>query len=71
MNIFASQVYSKVMELPEAQRTTVELVYVQQFTYGEAAEILGVPIGTIMSRLSTARRALAALNTNVESAKVN
>ncbi len=62
MNIFASQVYTKVMELPEAQRATVELVYVQQFTYSEAAGILDVPMGTVMSRLSTARKALAALN---------
>lgn len=61
MNIFASQVYTRVMELPEAQRATVELVYVQQFTYSEAAKILDIPIGTIMSRLSTARTALAAL----------
>lgn len=61
MNIYARQVYMKVMELPEAQRVTVELVYVQQFTYSEAARILDVPIGTIMSRLSTARRSLADL----------
>ncbi len=58
MNIFASQVYTRIMTLPEAQRATVELVYVQQFTYSDAAEILDVPIGTVMSRLSTARKAL-------------
>jgi len=68
MNIFASQVYTRIMELPEAQRTTVELVYVQQFTYSEAARILEVPIGTVMSRLSTARAALAALNNDGMSA---
>ena len=67
-NIFASQVYTKVMELPETQRATVELVYVQQFTYSEAAEILEVPMGTVMSRLSTARRALASLNLDAENA---
>ncbi|MEM9523325.1 MAG: sigma-70 family RNA polymerase sigma factor [Pseudomonadota bacterium] len=61
-NIFASEVYAKVMELPEAQRATVELVYVEQFTYREAASILDVPIGTIMSRLATARAALRHLN---------
>ncbi len=60
--IFAMQVYAKIMELPEAQRATVELVYVQQFTYNEAADILEVPLGTIMSRLSTARTALAGMN---------
>lgn len=71
MNIFASQVYTKVMELPEAQRATVELVYVQQFTYSEAAEILEIPMGTVMSRLSTARRTLAALNSDAISAEAN
>lgn len=54
-NIFASQVFSQVMELPEAQRETVMLVYVEGFKYSEAAKILGVPIGTIMSRLAVAR----------------
>lgn len=71
MNIFASQVYTKVMELPEAQRATVELVCVQQFTYSEAAEILEIPMGTVMSRLSTARRTLAVLNSDAISAGVN
>jgi len=64
MNIFAREVYTSIMSLPEAQRTTVELVYVQEFTYSEAAQILDVPIGTVMSRLSTARKALAKLNQN-------
>ncbi len=62
MNIFASEVFTEIMGLPEAQRSTVELVFVQEFTYSEAAEILDVPIGTIMSRLSTARKALRHLN---------
>lgn len=62
MNIFASEVFTKIMGLPEAQRSTVELVFVQEFTYSEAAVILGVPIGTVMSRLSTARKALQHLN---------
>ena len=61
-NIFAAEVFSKVMELPEAQRSTVELVYVQGFKYSEAARILDVPIGTVMSRLSAARASLAHLN---------
>ena len=61
-NIFAAEVFSQVMALPEAQRATVELVYVQEFTYREAAEILDVPIGTVMSRLAAARGRLAALN---------
>lgn len=61
-NIFASQVFTQVMKLPEAQRQTVVLVYVEGFRYSEAAKILDVPIGTIMSRLSAARQKLAHLN---------
>ncbi len=55
-NLFARQ---KVMELPEAQRVTVMLVYVEGFSYQEACEILDIPIGTVMSRLATSRRKLA------------
>ena len=49
----------KVMALPEAQRVTVLLVYVDGYKYAEAAEILDIPVGTIMSRLSAARSKLA------------
>ena len=41
------------------QRTTLLLVAVEGLTYAEAATATGVPVGTIMSRLSRARRALA------------
>lgn len=61
LSTFTSQVFTKIMGLPEAQRAAVELVYVQQFTYSEAASILNIPVGTIMSRLATARAALADL----------
>ncbi len=49
----------EVQSLPEAQRETVFLVYVEGLTYREAAETLAVPIGTIMSRLAGARAKLA------------
>lgn len=58
MNIFAREVFTEVMKLPEAQRETVMLVFVEGYSYREAADLLGVPIGTIMSRLSNARRKL-------------
>lgn len=47
-----------VLQLPEEQRAVVGLVLVEGLAYREAAEILEVPIGTIMSRLSRARAAL-------------
>ena len=60
-NIFAGQVLNAVHRLPEAQRETLVLVYVEGLSYAEAADILGTPIGTVMSRLAAARLALSAL----------
>jgi RNA polymerase sigma-70 factor, ECF subfamily len=44
--------------LPEEQRAVVLLVGLEQFTYEETARVLGVPTGTVMSRLSRARERL-------------
>ena len=44
--------------LPPDQRTTLMLVTVEGLSYKEAAEVAGVPVGTIMSRLARARVAL-------------
>lgn len=60
MNIFARQVLMAVSELPEAQTSAIILVYVEGFSYKEAAEILEIPIGTVMSRLSAGRIRIAA-----------
>jgi RNA polymerase sigma-70 factor (ECF subfamily) len=46
-------------ELSEEQREVLLLVCVEELSYKEAADVLGVPIGTIMSRLARARRNLA------------
>ena len=42
--------------LSEEQREVLLLVCVEELSYKEAAEVLGVPIGTVMSRLARARR---------------
>ena len=55
-NILARDVLNKVNALPEAQRHTVFLVYVEGYSYKEAAEFLEIPIGTVMSRLAAARK---------------
>jgi RNA polymerase sigma-70 factor (ECF subfamily) len=65
-NISARQVLREVQALPEAQRETVFLVYVEGMTYREASELLEVPIGTVMSRLAAARAKLAGLNAEAE-----
>jgi RNA polymerase sigma-70 factor (ECF subfamily) len=44
--------------LPDAFRIAVVLVDVEGYSYGEAAELLGVPIGTVRSRLARARAQL-------------
>jgi hypothetical protein len=45
-------------ELPEDQRTVLVLVCVDGLSYKEAANVLGIPIGTVMSRLSRGRQDL-------------
>jgi RNA polymerase sigma-70 factor (ECF subfamily) len=60
-NITASAVLTAIGRLPEAQRETVLLVYAEGYSYAEAAAALAIPIGTVMSRLATARAALAKL----------
>jgi RNA polymerase sigma-70 factor, ECF subfamily len=49
------QVVVAVEQLPEAQRLVMLLVAVEGLSYREAADVLSVPIGTVMSRLSRAR----------------
>jgi RNA polymerase sigma-70 factor (ECF subfamily) len=44
--------------LPEEHRTVLLLGVVEGFTCREVSEILSIPIGTVMSRLSRARQAL-------------
>jgi RNA polymerase sigma-70 factor (ECF subfamily) len=58
-----AKVMQRVGQLPEAQRNALFLVYVEGFTYQEAADTLAVPIGTIMSRLAAARATLASAAT--------
>jgi RNA polymerase sigma factor (sigma-70 family) len=45
-------------ELPEEQRSVLLLIGVEDFSYQETAQILGLPIGTVMSRLSRGRERL-------------
>jgi RNA polymerase sigma-70 factor (ECF subfamily) len=54
------EVRRAITRLPADQRTALMLVTVDGLSYKEAAEVVGVPVGTIMSRLARARVALQA-----------
>ncbi len=53
-------------ELPPAMREVLLLVTVEEYTYAEAAHILGIPVGTVMSRLHRAREQLRLLMSDDE-----
>lgn len=52
------QVVQALDELPEEYRVAVTLCDMEELTYESAAEVLGVPIGTIRSRVFRGRRIL-------------
>lgn len=54
----AKEVVAAVEKLPPLHREVVLLVDVEGFSYKEAAEVMGIPIGTVMSRLHRARQQL-------------
>lgn len=54
----ARLLYARIAELPEHQRDALVVVDLLGLSYKEAAASLGVPTGTIMSRLFRARKAL-------------
>jgi RNA polymerase sigma-70 factor (ECF subfamily) len=55
MHSLQQQIISSVEKLPDAQRSVMLLMAVEGLTYREAATVLDVPIGTVMSRLVHAR----------------
>ena len=57
-DMLGEQIESALGLLPEVFRTTVLLVNVEGLTYDEAAEVLGVPKGTIRSRMKRGRTLL-------------
>jgi RNA polymerase sigma-70 factor (ECF subfamily) len=60
MNASLWSVSEAMDKLPEEQRLAVALVLVEGLSYKEASELLGIPIGTLTSRLARGRTALAA-----------
>lgn len=56
--VFTSQIARLIEALPEGLSSVLLLVGVEEHSYAEAAEILDIPVGTVMSRLSRARASL-------------
>lgn len=56
--LLEEEIRQAVDELPEEFRLAVLLVDMQELSYKEAADVLGCPIGTVMSRLHRGRRIL-------------
>ena len=52
------EILAALDRIPADYRAVVLLVDVEEFAYKEASEILGIPIGTVMSRLSRGRKML-------------
>jgi len=57
-NLMDADVKGALQGLPEAFRNVLILADIEGFSYKEIAEILGIPIGTVMSRLHRGRRQL-------------
>jgi RNA polymerase sigma-70 factor (ECF subfamily) len=64
----ASEVYGAIAALPEVYREAVAAVDLAGLSYKEAADLLGVPIGTVMSRLYRGRAQLAEKLSDFETA---
>lgn len=50
-----AEIVAAMSALSDDFRNVLELVDVDGLTYAEAAEVIGVPVGTVMSRLHRAR----------------
>jgi len=57
--VSARQITDQILGLPEGLSAVVLLVGVEGYTYREAAEILDIPAGTVMSRMHRARALIA------------
>ena len=53
-----AEIFVQISRLPDEQREVLLLAAVEEMRYQDIAKVLGVPIGTVMSRLSRARERL-------------
>lgn len=57
-NQTSNKVRIAISQLPDNQRIVITLVDLEEFSYTEVAQILDIPVGTVMSRLNRARNLL-------------
>ncbi|MEM9796171.1 MAG: RNA polymerase sigma factor [Pseudomonadota bacterium] len=57
--VAANQLRGRIAQLPEELAAILLTVSVEGYSYAEAAELFGIPVGTVMSRVHRARKALA------------
>ena len=67
--IDAIAVRKAVAQLGDEQRAVVGLVLVEGLPYKEAAQVLGIPVGTLTSRLARAREALQVMLSGTEGSR--
>lgn len=60
LSVRLKQLEGAFFALPEDQRAALHLVAIEDLSYQEAADALGIPVGTLMSRVSRARARLRA-----------
>ncbi|MFQ5708359.1 MAG: sigma-70 family RNA polymerase sigma factor [bacterium] len=58
VGLFDDEIKAALSQLPDEFRMVVLLADIEDFSYKEIAEMVGCPIGTVMSRLSRGRRQL-------------
>ena len=61
LKIEVAQINALLQQLPEEQHLVLSMVTVQGLSYQETADTLGIPLGTVMSRLARARTRLVEL----------
>lgn len=62
-----TEVFVQIGRLPVEQREVLILAAIEELRYEEIGEVLGIPIGTVMSRLSRARDKLRRMNAEMPS----
>ena len=55
---FTDEMQHALQQIPQELRETLLLVVVAELTHQEAADVLGIPLGTVLSRVSRARKRL-------------